>query len=362
MRELKKKIDKLGGLFDAYQNENFSESNTELYFIHPFLKSLGYDTSNPELVHSQYLAVPDDIKTGKVDLALLQDGNPIIFVEGKKLNEPLDHHFHQIRRYFAGCRRVDFVILTNGNEYRFYTDLDHKNMLDKEPFLKFKLKEVDEDLVVQLTQFTSQNYDSKKLRDQARKISRRGKIISFFKKQFSSPSEEFLRNVSKMIFSTTKIDYRNAVKETLPDILLSLRDVIPKLSPVVEPTPAVKPHPVTAKPNEEQDIFNIGDVTGKKLDYFRFQNKTITGKNWTDMYVHVFRHLAQENPSKLESVCRKNLGLRIEHDEGLIQRDPKSIGRGLFISTNYSSKAKVQHLQSALSSFNMKDSLLVKLK
>ena len=362
MRELKKKIDELGDKFDLLQNNQLSESDTELYFIHPFLKSLGYDTSNPELVSSQYLAVPDDIKTGKVDLALLQNGNPIIFVEGKKLNEPLDHHFHQIRRYFAGCRSVDFVILTNGNEYRFYTDLDYKNMLDEEPFLKFKLKEVDGDLVEQLKQFTSQNFDSKKLRGQARRISRRGAIISFFKKQFSSPSEEFLRNISKLIFSTTKIDYRNAVKETLPDILLSLRDVIPKPSPVVEPKPTVKPHPVIAKPIEEQDIFNIGDVTGKKLDYFRFQNETITGMNWTDMYVHVFRHLVQENPSKLESVYRNNLRLRIEHDERLIQRNPKSIGRGLFISTNYSSKAKVQHLQNALSSFDMKDALRVKLK
>lgn len=356
MRELKTKIDELGNLFDKYQNENFSESNTELYFIHPFLKSLGYDTSNPERVSSQYLAVPEDTKTGKVDLALLQNGDPIIFVEGKKLNEPLDHHFHQIRKYFNSCRRVDFVILTNGNEYRLYTDLDHKNMLDKEPFLKFRLKEVDEDLVEQLTQFTSRNFDSKKLRDQARKISQKGKIISFFKKQLSSPSEEFLKNISKMIFRTTKIDCRNAVKETLPDVLQLLQNIKPP--PVINP----KPNGKKIKPDEEQDIFNIEDATGKKLDYFRFQNEIILDMNWTDMFVHVFRHLSQENPSKLLSVSQENRGLKIEYEKQLIQHDPKPIGSGLFISTNLSTKEKVRYLQNALSSFNMKDALLVKLK
>ncbi|MCY4673909.1 MAG: type I restriction endonuclease [Bacteroidetes bacterium] len=357
MGELKRKIDELGNLFDTYRNENLSESNTELYFIYPFLSLLGYDISNPELVSSQYLAVPDDIKTGRVDLALLQNGNPIIFVEGKKLNEPLDHHVNQIKRYFNNCRKVNFAILTNGNEYRFYTDLDHKNMLDEEPFLKFELKEVAEDLVEQLEQFTSQNFDSKKLRNQARKISRRGKIISFFKKQFSSPSEEFLKNMSKMIFYTTKIDYKNAVKETLPDVPLSLVDIKD-----IIPPPVIKRNGKQTEPNGEKNIFDIGDVTGKKLDYFRFQNEVIRGKNWADMFIHIFDHLSQENQSKLMSVSEENPGLKIERDEKLIQRYPKPIGTGLFISTNYSSNDKIRYLQNALLYFNMKDALRVKLK
>ncbi|MYI84781.1 MAG: hypothetical protein F4058_05520 [Rhodothermaceae bacterium] len=355
MRELKKKIGELASLFDELQNESVSESDTELYFIHPFLRSLGYDTGNPELVSSQYPAVPEDTKTGKVDLALLQNGSPIIFVECKKLNEPLDHHFHQIKRYFNNCRKVDFVILTNGNEYWFFTDLDFKYLLDKEPFLKFKLKEVDEDLVTQLAQFASQNFDSKILRDQALKISRKGKIISFFKKQFSSPSDEFLKNISKMIFRTTKVDCRNSVKETLPDILLLLPDIKPP--PVVKPTPDGK-----IEPDEEQDIFKVRNTTGTKLDYFRFQNKVIRDKNWTDMFVHVFDHLSQEDPSKLMSVSKDNPGLKIEREKSLIKYYPRKIGSDLFVSTKLPTKEKVQYLQKALSSFDMTDSLWVKLK
>ena len=74
MRELHKKIYELGNLFDKHQNEDHSERNTELISFIPF-KSLGYHTGDPELVSSQYLAVPEDPKTGKVDLALLQNGN-----------------------------------------------------------------------------------------------------------------------------------------------------------------------------------------------------------------------------------------------------------------------------------------------
>lgn len=364
MRELKKKIDELASLFEKFQNENLSEGNTELFFILPFLKSLGYDTSNPEQISSQYPAVPGDSNTGRVDFALLQNGDPIIFVEGKKLNEHLDNHYNQIRKYFNNCRKVDFVILTNGNEYRFYTDLDYENMLDKEPFLKFGLREVDKYLVEKLTQFTCQNFDTNKLRNQARKISRREKIISFFKKQFSSPTEKFLENISEMVFSATEIDYRNAVRETLPDVLLSLRDVKPKPPPVVGPDPKVDPPPVIVKPDKERDIFSIGDLTGKKLDYFRFQNEVIKAKYWKDMFLYVFRYLSQEDPSKLISIFNENRALKITRDENLIPRghNPKPIRNDLFISTNHSNNHKQRYLKIALSSFDMKDALWVKVK
>ena len=296
MNGLKEKIDELKGLFEKYQGEDPSESNTEAWFIRPFFRSLGYDTSNPELVITQYQADPHDIKTGKVDYALLQNGNPVIFVEGKRLNEPLDSHVRQIRRYFNNTLEVDFAVLTNGNEYRFYTDLVDKNMLDKVPFLEFRLNDIDEDLLEQLDQFSSQNYDSVKLKEFAHGVSRREKIKSFLEEQFSYPSESFARFISRAVFGTQKKVVLDDVKIVLPGILSNLRSIPPPPIIISKPDPK-QPDPNPS--NEEQNIFEIEDTRGTKLDYFRFQNETISDMNWTEMFVYVFCHLCHKDSQKL---------------------------------------------------------------
>ncbi len=362
MDGLKGNIDKLKGLLRRYQDKNPSESNTEAWFIRPFFRSLGYDTSNPERVITQYQADPHDIKTGKVDYALLQNGKPVIFVEGKKLHEPLDSHVRQIRRYFNNTLEVDFAVLTNGNEYRFYTDLVDKNMLDKVPFLEFRLSEIDENLVKQLDQFSSQNYDSVKLKEFAHKISRRDKIYSFLGKEFSSPSDSFVNFVSREVFKTTKKAVRDDVRKDLAGYLSS------QGSTSTLPTDVSKLKPKQPDLNkdggssrEEQNIFEIENVKGTKLDYFRFQNETISDINWTKMFVYVLCHLCHKDSQKLVVASEGIKALKITPEKKSI-RDPKSIGNDLFVGTNLNTQTKVLILKKMLSSFDMKEALHLQLR
>ena len=81
--DFKEDIDILKNKFTEPQNRNPSESNTQFWLINPFLKSLGYNTSDPSLVHHQFNADPKDSKTGKVDYAILQNERPKIFIEAK---------------------------------------------------------------------------------------------------------------------------------------------------------------------------------------------------------------------------------------------------------------------------------------
>ena len=59
--ELKNDLENLGILYREYRNKSILEAKTEAWFIRPFLKSLGYDSRNPEQVDPQYLADPKDI-------------------------------------------------------------------------------------------------------------------------------------------------------------------------------------------------------------------------------------------------------------------------------------------------------------
>ena len=341
--DLKENVDILKNKFAELQNRNPSEANTQSWLINPFLKSLGYNTSDPSLVHHQFNADPKDSKTGKVDYAILRYKRPIIFIEAKKLHEPLDNYVGQIRHYFNNVWEVDFAILTNGNEYRFYTDLDRENMCDDEPFLLFELKDVDEELIHHLGQFSRQSYESGKLRTLARTLSRRSKIYSFLKKQSSSPSDSFVNFISKQVFSTSKQEVRNQIRQALPDVFSKLCG-------------SIKPPPPST--NGYQNIFNIGSGTHKKLDLYRFQEKTFSGENWASMFVRVMGQLCLKNTQKLMLISEGQKALKITRDKTSI-RSPKDIGNGLFVSTGNSTEVKVRLLCLVLSEFGMNDALWV---
>ena len=100
----------------------------------PFFQTLGYDVFNPLEFVPEFTADVGIKKGEKVDYAMVIDGEPQLLIECKSINEKLTNHDSQLFRYF-GTTTSKFGILTNGREYRFYTDLDEKNKMDKTPFL-----------------------------------------------------------------------------------------------------------------------------------------------------------------------------------------------------------------------------------
>ena len=56
-----------------------------------------------------------------------------ILIEAKKVNDPLRiEHSSQLFRYFA-VTNARVAVLTNGEVYEFYTDLDAPNKMDDKP-------------------------------------------------------------------------------------------------------------------------------------------------------------------------------------------------------------------------------------
>jgi len=353
---LKDKLEKLRDLyFKRYENKSLDEAGTAAFFIGPFIQALGYQTSNPESVYHEYPADPHDTKTGKVDFALLQNGKPVIFVEAKKLCEPLDPHFKQIRQYFTIAQEVNFAILTNGNEYRFYTDLVHKYLIDEKPFLIFKLNDengIDQKAVEYIENFSRHKFDPAKLKSLAHEVSCGNKIYTFLKKQVSSPSEEFAKFISKELFRTTKKDTRDGVQKAIPDAFSKL--IKSGIESSIPPKPPLPP--------EEQDIFgfDVTDLKNTKLDHFWFQGEVYPDGTWTTMFVFVLSKLSQIDSSKLKSAFANRKGFKIETDQTLIKHYCASIGNGLFISKCYDTPSKIQYLRIALTSFDMKKSLRIK--
>lgn len=103
---------------DRHRGSNIGEQNTKLALVNPVLRTLGWDVEDLEDVRSEFRRAPSD---KPVDYALMLARTPRLFVEAKALDEGLEDRrwANQIVSY-ATVAGVEWVVLTNGNEYRIY--------------------------------------------------------------------------------------------------------------------------------------------------------------------------------------------------------------------------------------------------
>ena len=135
-----------------------SEEHTKTALVLPFIQALGYDTSNPGEFIPEYLA-DLSMRGDCVDYVISLCGKPAIIIECKRCDKNLTHeHVCQLRKYFSPLISARLGILTNGIEYRFFTDSQDQNVMDSEPFMTFNLKNIDSVPFVALQYFTKQNY------------------------------------------------------------------------------------------------------------------------------------------------------------------------------------------------------------
>ena len=175
-----------------------SEDATILVSIQPFIRALGYDTQNLVEVFPQYNADAKSTGGEKVDYAIFRKGKPIIFIEAKAANISLNEsNWKQLYNYFNAEVGLRFGILTNGIEYRFYTDLKVRNIMDKQPFMAISMLNLDKRLAKELEGFTKSSFDPERILNGAQ----RRQITRLLKQEMSQPSDEFVRHFARQVHS-----------------------------------------------------------------------------------------------------------------------------------------------------------------
>lgn len=101
-----------------YRGSSIGEQNTKATLVEPVLRALGWNVEDLEEVSREYKRRNAD---NPVDYALLVLRTPRLFVETKGLGENLDDRrwASQIMGY-AAVAGVEWVVLTDGDEYRIY--------------------------------------------------------------------------------------------------------------------------------------------------------------------------------------------------------------------------------------------------
>jgi hypothetical protein len=139
-----------------------NEQATKQSLIGPLFTLLGWDLTDPrECVPEYRVDFGKDRSVKPIDWAFKQDGRPIFFVEAKEVGKKLVHYDEQLADYFAKAPEAKLGVLTNGVQWRFFTDVVNLNVMDREPFARWDVI-ADEDLpfdlltLLQKSQFNSQ--------------------------------------------------------------------------------------------------------------------------------------------------------------------------------------------------------------
>ncbi|MBN3216293.1 type I restriction endonuclease [Pectobacterium polaris] len=159
-----------------------TEETTKQALILPFLDILGFNAYDPQKVRAEYGADFPGAKVGeRVDYALFCQGVPVMFIEAKSYREKIDNHCPQLSRYFNSTPEVTISAITNGVEWRFFTDLKEKNIMDPSPFLRIRMDDITESDAEQLFRFRHDKFKPEALRTLAEEsvyISAFVKVIS----------------------------------------------------------------------------------------------------------------------------------------------------------------------------------------
>ena len=142
-----------------------SEETTKQALILPLLNILDFTAHNPLKVQSEYLAdFPGIKKTERVDYALFHNGQPVMYVEAKAYREKLGNHAPQLARYFNSTPSVRIAALTNGQIWKFFTDLKLENVMDDKPFFVVDFLDLKDSDIEELARFSYDHIQTESIR------------------------------------------------------------------------------------------------------------------------------------------------------------------------------------------------------
>lgn len=276
------------------QNSIGTEEATKTSIVLPFFHLLGYDVFNPLEFVPEYTADAGTKKGEKVDYAIMKNNEPAIIIEVKPANTELNaKHLNQLFRYFT-VTKARFGILTNGIEYRFFSDLEEANKMDLMPFLEINLLNLKPNSVTELAKFHKDSFSIKGILNSASELKYTSLLKNAIAEQFNEPSEQFVRALIKNIYSGVKtqavIDRfkeltRVAIDDYISDLLNDkIKNLIsPDTVTDIQHSPE-KELPFLPEETETLDfvknILGVGEVSYKKVSRYAYMYISNSQYKW----------------------------------------------------------------------------------
>lgn len=235
-----------------------SEETTKQALILPFLDILGFSPFDPTKVKAEHGAdFPGAKANERVDYALFCHAVPVMFIEAKAYNENLTNHCPQLSRYFNATPEVTIAAITNGREWRFFTDLENKNVMDQAPFLTIDFDNLDVSMLDRIYRFRHDEFQPEALRTLAEESIYLTAFARVISSSLRAVDSDFVRYVAgragiqrqfnqRFIESITPL-VRQAVERAISETVVSGLSSAPAAPLQEEPS-------APARANEEADI------------------------------------------------------------------------------------------------------------
>ncbi|WP_022835710.1 type I restriction endonuclease [Salisaeta longa] len=177
-----------------------TEEATKNALVMPFIRALGYDVFNPREVVPEFTADFANKKGEKVDYAIRRDDALVMLFECKKAGAELStDHAGQLFRYFH-MTKARIGVLTNGVNYKFFSDLEEENKMDQRPFLELSLGKYTEQHVEELKRLRKSTFDLREMLEAAHDLKYRKALRNYLDQQWRRPEDDFVHFMAKQVY------------------------------------------------------------------------------------------------------------------------------------------------------------------
>ena len=274
------------------------EEATKQALILPFFNALGYDVWDPTEVIPEYISDAATKRSGqfeKVDYAVSINGTMVILVEAKARSQRAEAHDGQLHRYFTWTESAKVGIVTNGVDYRFFTDLRRDNIMDDEPFFSFNVLQYEPKDIENLKFFHRDNFDAAAIGRQAEEMVYVKGMTHLVGDLLRSPSEEFIRflvgevgkvsptcsiegKINKRVIERFRSIVTKSIQNSLVDLMTRSLSQEIALSEEVKPVETEEPESCEAEPDSSRVV-----TTPEELEAFE-KIKAIASTSTTSQF------------------------------------------------------------------------------
>ncbi|MDX2035944.1 MAG: type I restriction endonuclease [Isosphaeraceae bacterium] len=226
---------------DLAEHVRGNEQATKQSLIGPLFSLLGYDLTDPRECLPEYkVDFGKERSTKPIDWAFFSNGKPLFFVEAKEASRRLVGFDEQLADYFAKSPEAKLGILTNGVQWRFFTDVSHLNVMDKEPFLKWDVLSDEKPPLDFLTILQKSQFNPQLIRAFAEQRRNQNLLLNELSRLLE-PSSEFVRLAVSNI-ETRKMT-ENVIDGWKPVLASALQEWVRQrmLSMALEPAATLEP-------------------------------------------------------------------------------------------------------------------------
>ena len=173
--------------------QHMNEAMTKTSLIMPFIQAMGYDVFDHTEVAAEYTSDFGTKRGEKIDFAILKCGEPVMLIECKPLGDSLDTgKCSQLFRYFS-TQPARIGMLTNGQRYLFFSDLEKQNVMDAKPFMEIDMLNFNERDLPEIQKLTKEAWDIDSALSSAETLKFVRAVKTLVAEDVADPSDDCIR-------------------------------------------------------------------------------------------------------------------------------------------------------------------------